>query len=230
MTLRRQFLIPFAALPAVVTIQPAWALNLAALTQSDASEGIKIALEKGAAAAVALLGKQDGFWSNTLVRIGLPPQMEKAAKAASMLGLKKPVEDLRLKINRAAESAVPHAKELLVNAVRSMSVEDGVQLVRGGDNAATAFFERKTRSPLFERFLPIVSNAVEGVKLVDQYNAVAKPLAKTGLMKSDDANLQEFVTHKSLDGLFVIIGQEERKIRANPAQAGSDILRKVFGK
>jgi hypothetical protein len=225
---RRHILARLAALSAAAALRPAWALS--ALTELDASQGVKAALEQGASAAVALLGAQDGFWSNALVRIGLPPQMEKVAKMASMLGLNKQVEDLRLKINRAAEAAVPHAKTLLVDAVRSMSVEDAVQLVRGGDNAATAFFERKTRSPLYERFLPIVSDAVSGEKLVDGYNALAKPLAKAGLLKGDDANLQSFVTDKSLDGLFTIIGQEEKKIRANPAQAGVDILRKVFGK
>jgi hypothetical protein len=201
----------------------------AALNETDAASGIRTALERGAVAAVGLLGKQDGFMGNPLVRIELPGYLKDGAKLLKATGQGKRIDELLLAMNRAAEAAVPQAKSLLVAAVKNMSVEDGVKILRGGDDSATQFFAAKTRTPLGEKFLPIVTQATQKVKLADKYNAVASKAAGLGLLKGEDANIQQYVTAKALDGLYLIIGEEEKKIRKDPVGTGSAILKKVFG-
>jgi hypothetical protein len=201
----------------------------AGLTESDAVSGLRAALERGAVAAVGLLGRTDGFLGNPQVRIPLPPALEEAAKLLKMTGQSKRIDELVTAMNRAAEAAVPEAKGLLVNAVKSMSVEDALQVLRGGDTAVTEFFAGKTREPLGLKFLPIVERATAKVKLADKYNAIAGKGVGLGLVKREDANVQQYVTRKALDGLYFMIGEEEKKIRADPLGTGSAILKKVFG-
>lgn len=205
---------------------PAWALDL---SDTDAASGVRAALERGAIAAVGLLGRADGFLGNPKVRIGLPESLEGAAKLLKTLGQGQRIDELVTAMNRAAEAAVPEAKVLLVNAVKSMSVEDGRKILTGGDNSVTEFFAARTREPLGVKFLPIVTKATEKVALADKYNAVAGKAAGMGLLKKDDANIQQYVTGKALDGLYLMIGEEERKIRQDPVGTGSAILKKVFG-
>lgn len=225
-TTRRELMARAAALgllPLLAT-RPAWALS-----EGDAASGIRTALERGAVAAVSLLGRPDGFLGNPLVRIELPGYLKDGARLLKATGQGKRVDELLTAMNRAAEAAVPEAKSLLVAAVKNMSVEDGVQILRGGDDAATRFFETKTRAPLSGKFLPIVTRATERVALADKYNAVAGKAAGLGLVRGEDANIQQYVTGKALDGLYLIIGEEEKKIRQDPVGTGSAILKKVFG-
>ena len=132
-------------------------------------------------------------------------------------------------MNRAAEAAVPEARTLLVNAVKNMSVEDAKNILGGGDDSATQFFAGKTREPLSQRFLPIVTRATQKVSLADKYNAVAGKASALGLLRKDEANVQQYVTARALDGLYLVIGEEEKKIRHDPIGTGSAILKKVFG-
>jgi hypothetical protein len=208
-----------------------WTLDAraAGLTESDAALGVRAALERGAVAAVGLLGRNGGFLDNPKVRIQLPGYLNEAAKVLKYTGQQRRVDELVTAMNRAAEAAVPQAKALLVNAVKSMSVEDGRQILTGGDNAATQFFADKTRAPLSVKFLPIVTRATEKVSLADKYNKVAGQVASLGLVGKDEANIQSYITGKALDGLYLIIGEEERKIRQDPIGTGSAILKKVFG-
>lgn len=225
-TTRRELMARAAALgllPLLAT-RPAWALS-----EGDAASGIRTALERGAVAAVSLLGRPDGFLGNPLVRIELPGYLKDGARLLKATGQGKRVDELLTAMNRAAEAAVPEAKSLLVAAVKNMSVEDGVQILRGGDDAATRFFETKTRTPLSGKFLPIVTRATERVALADKYNAVAGKAAGLGLVRGEDANIQQYVTGKALDGLYLMIGEEEKKIRQDPVGTGSAILKKVFG-
>ena len=201
----------------------------AGLSETDAVSGLRAALERGAVAAVGLLGRTDGFLGNPQVRIPLPPALEEAAKLLKMTGQSKRIDELVTAMNRAAEAAVPEAKGLLVNAVKTMSVEDALQVLRGGDTAVTQFFAGKTREPLGLKFLPIVERATAKVKLADKYNAVAGKGVGLGLVKREDANVQQYVTRKALDGLYFMIGEEEKKIRSDPVGTGSAILKKVFG-
>ncbi len=209
--------------------QQAWALSLADLTEKDASAGLKTALERGVLAAIGLLGQPGGFLDNPKVRIPLPGYLDDASKLLRQFGQGKRVDELVTSMNRAAEAAVPMGKDLLVGAVKSMSVTDAKNILSGGDNSVTQFFAQKTRVPLGEKFLPVVTQATEKVGLVEKYNQVAGKAASLGLVKKEDANLQQYVTGKSLDGLYTIIGEEERKIRQDPVGTGSAILQKVFG-
>jgi hypothetical protein len=201
----------------------------ASLSESDAASGIRTALERGALSAVALLGKADGFLGNPKVRIPLPGYLEDAGKLLRKVGQGKRVDELVISMNRAAEQAVPEAKTLLVQAAKGVTVDDALRIVRGGDTSVTDYFAGKTRTLLGERFLPIVTRATERVALADKYNAMAERASRFGLVKPEDANLQQHVTGKALDGLYLMIGEEERKIRRNPTATGSAILRRVFG-
>lgn len=215
-----------ACAPALLLMRPAEA---AGLTEGDANAGIRTALERGANAAVALLGRPDGFLGNPLVKIELPGGLRDAAKLLRATGQGARLDELVTAMNRAAEAAVPAAKPLLVKAVRDMSVEDGLGILRGGDESVTQFFAGKTREPLHAQFLPIVTRATERVSLADKYNAVAKKASGFGLVRGDEANIQQYVTGKALDGLYRMIGEEEKKIRRDPVGTGSALLKKVFG-
>jgi hypothetical protein len=209
--------------------QRAQALSLSDLTEGEASGGVKTALERGALAAVGLLGKTDGFLGNPLVRIPLPGVLKDAAKLMKTLGQGKRVDELVTSMNRAAESAVPMAKDVLVSAVKSMSVQDAKNILKGGDTSVTQFFATKTRDPLGGKFLPIVTQATQKVGLAQKYNAFAAKGTAMGLVKKEDANIEQYVTGKTLDGLYLMIGEEEKKIRKDPVGTGSKILEKVFG-
>ena len=229
---RRQFTTTggrsIAALLAMAYAQ-AQALSLSDLTNAEASQGLKAALEKGALAAVAILGKTDGFLGNDKVRIPMPGFLEDASRLLKTLGQGKRVDELLVSMNRAAETAVPMAKDLLVGAVKSMSVSDAKKILSGGDTSVTGFFADKTREPLGVKFLPVVNKATEKVGLAAKYNRVAEKAQGMGLVKQEDANIQQYVTRKSLDGLYFMIGEEEKKIRQDPIGTGSAVLKKVFG-
>jgi hypothetical protein len=199
------------------------------LSETDAASGVRTALERGASSAVALLGRSNGFLGNPKVKIELPGFLKDAAKLLQATGQRKRVDELVTAMNRAAEAAVPEAKALLVGAVKSMSVEDAVKIVQGGENSATQFFSAKTREPLGAKFMPIVERATARVALAKKYDAVAGKAAGLGLLKKEDANLNAYVSGKALDGLYFMIGEEEKKIRRDPVGTGSAILKKVFG-
>ena len=201
----------------------------AGVSDADAASGIRAALERGAGAAVDQLGRTDGFLGNPKVKIPLPGYLKDVSKLARLTGQQKQVDDLVTAMNRAAEAAVPEAKTLLVSAVKSMSVDDARRIVSGGDDSVTKFFASKTRQPLGEKFLPIVTRETEKVGLAAQYNALAGKAAAMGLMKGEDASIERYVTGKALDGLYFMIAEEEKKIRRDPIGTGSALLAKVFG-
>jgi hypothetical protein len=211
------------------TWDKARALTLDDLSNADASKGLKAALEKGALSAVGLLGATDGFLGNDKVRIPLPGYLNDAAQLLRTFGQGAKVDELLTAMNRAAEAAVPQSKELLLKAVQTMSVTDAKGILSGGNTAVTDFFASKTRPALAVKFLPIVTQAISKVGLADKYNEVAGKASELGLVKKEDANIQQYVTGKTLDGLFLMISEEEKKIRQNPVGYGSAILSKVFG-
>ena len=207
----------------------AFGLDLSQLTNQDAARGIKGALTSGAAAAISKLGAPGGFLNDPKVRIPLPPALEDIAKGMRFLGRGKDADDLVAAMNQAAEAAVPQAKGLIVSAVKSMSIEDAKRILTGGDESATQFFRDKTAAPLALQFMPIVKRATDRVGLAQKYNQFAAQGAKLGLVKGDAATIEQYVTRKALDGLFLKIGEEERAIRKDPVAAGSAIVSKVFG-
>ncbi|MFN0185577.1 MAG: DUF4197 domain-containing protein [Aquabacterium sp.] len=223
---RRHFLqaLPWAALLGL----GGWSPPGHALSQADAAQGIRAALERGAGAAVDLLGRSDGFLGDSRVRIPLPGHLASASKLLKAIGQGPKVEELLTAMNRAAEAAVPQARQILVQAARAVTAQDALAIVRGGDTSVTQYFADKTRVPLGTQFLPIVTRATEKVKLAERYNAVAAKADGLGLVKPEDANVQRYVTRKALDGLYFMIGEEEKKIRADPVGTGSRILQSVF--
>jgi hypothetical protein len=223
--------VPLMALAGLSTL--AWhhahALTLDDLSNADATKGLKTALEKGALSAVGLLGAKDGFLGNDKVRIPLPGYLNDAAQLLRTFGQGAKVDELLTAMNRAAEAAVPQSKALLLNAVQTMSVTDAKAILSGGNTAVTDFFAGKTRPALAAKFLPVVTQATSKVGLADKYNEVAGKASELGLVKKEDANIQQYVTAKTLDGLFFMISEEEKKIRENPVAYGSALLSKVFG-
>jgi hypothetical protein len=217
------------ALPAALVVTSAFALTLDDISNRDAVNGLKQALTNGAQAAVAKLGKQDGFMSDPRIRIPLPPAMKRAEAMMHSIGAGKQADDLVLRMNRAAEAAVPQAKPLLIDAAKKMTVQDAKGILSGGPDSATQYFKRATTEPLVQKFKPIVRKSMAKVKLAEAYDEIAASGAKFGLVKEEDANLEDYVTRKALDGLFVGIADEEKKIRDNPKAAASSIVKKVFG-
>src|SRR5450631_1889796 len=178
------------------------ALELNALSNADASAGLKKALDQGINLAVGKLGVTDGFLKNPKVKIDLPPKLAKAESMMRMLGVGNQLDDLVTSMNRAAEAAVPESKALLKQALQKMSLEDAKRILTGGDDAATQYFKRVTYTELKAKFAPIIGHATEKVKLGETYDVVAKKAVALGLLKPEDATLQSYVTDKTLDGLY----------------------------
>ena len=199
----------------------ATATGVDALSSTDINAGLKEALTRGAEGAVAQLGQKDGFFGNAA--------LQKAEKGMRMFGMGKQADDLVLSMNRAAEAAVPEAKTLLVGAVKEMSLEDAKGILTGGKTSATDFFRKKTEATLTERFSPIVKASTDKVGLAQQYNQYAGLASQFNLVDKNQANVEQYVTQQTLDRLYTVIGEKEAAIRANPVQAGSDLLKKVFG-
>jgi hypothetical protein len=203
--------------------------SLDRLSDGDVVKGLKEALNQGAVSAVAKLGSQDDFLGNEKVKIPLPPALQKAEGVMRTLGQGKVVDELIVTMNRAAEAAVPQAKTLLIDAIKKMSVQDAKNILTGGDDAATQYFRKATEPQLHDRFLPIVGKSVGKLRVAEKYNSVAGRAAQFGLIDEKQANMQEYVTQKALDGLFLMVAEEERAIRANPVQRTGYWVKKVFG-
>ena len=207
----------------------AGASGLDSLSTGDTVSGLKEALTRGAEIAIGQLGKTDGFLGDKRVRIPLPESARNVEKAMRTLGMKKQADELIETMNRAAELAVAEAKPILVDAVKKMGFSDARAILSGGDDAATQYFRRTTSGALSERFLPIVKKATAKVGLAAQYNQFAGQAAKLGLLDEKDADLDTYVTHKAMDGLFLMIAEQEKAIRKDPVGTGSAMLKKVFG-
>lgn len=216
-----------AALALAATAHAAEPLD--ALTQKEASGGLKAALEAGSVAAVSKLGVEGGFLNNEAVRIKLPRVLERARPLLAMAGRAEQLDELETAMNRAAEQAVPLAKPLLVNAVKSMTVSDAKQILTGGETSVTDFFKEKTAAPLAARFKPIVKGVTDKSKLSGKFNKAMAQATQFGLASEEQATVEGYVTQRALDGLYLMIAEEEKKIRENPVSYGSKAIAKVFG-
>ncbi len=230
---RRQFLLSSAcqalAGSMALSLLVSSSARAATFSQADASSALRAALERGADIAVKQLGQANGFMSNDKVRIPLPEVLEKAAPLLRAVGRGNQMDDLVSAMNHAAENAVSLSLPLLRNAIKSMSVQDARQILSGGEHAVTDFFAAKTREPLAVQFTPLVNKAVEKLSLAKRYNDLAGKAAGMGLIKGNQAaTVQQHVTTKALDGLYFVIGEEERRIRNDPVGTGSALLKKVF--
>jgi hypothetical protein len=207
----------------------AHALSLDDISGKDANGGLKEALTQGAGKAVDLLGKKDGFLGNPKVKIPLPESVQKVEGVMRGLGMGKKADELITAMNRAAEAAVPEAKALLVNSIKQMSVEDAKRILTGGDDAATQYFRRTTSGPLTEKFKPMVKAAMAKVQVAKKYDQLAGKAAGYGLVREEDAQLENYVTKKTLDGLYLMMAEEEKAIRKDPLGAAGSLAQKVFG-
>jgi hypothetical protein len=205
------------------------ALDLGSLSNADTGSGLKDALTQGTANAVSRLGAENGFLGNDKVRIPLPDALKRVEGAMRLLGMQKRAEELVTAMNRAAEQAVPQAKPLLLNAVKNISWQDAKRILAGNDTAATEYFRKTTSDQLTEKFLPIVSKATANVGLAEKYNEIAGKGAKLGLVDAKQARIENYVTQKTLDGLFLMMAEQEKAIRADPIGAATAMARRVFG-
>ena len=213
---------------AVITWGTPAIAQLAGITSADATLGLKTALEKGSLAAVSQLGRVDGFLGNPSVKIPLPESLARYESVMRRFGMGHYADELITAMNRAAEAAVPQASALFVDSLKKMTVQDAKGIVTGGDTAGTEYFRRTTRDELHKRFLPIVEKATAKVEVARKYDQYAGKAQSLGLVKGD-ADLDEYVTAKALDGLYFMVGEQEKQIRKDPVGTGSSIIRKVFG-
>ncbi|WP_374443144.1 DUF4197 domain-containing protein [Pseudomonas panipatensis] len=204
------------------------AQNLSSLSQDEASDGLKDALEQSVQLAVKQLGKPGGFANDPLVRIELPGRLEQAARLMKQVGLGAQADELEKRMNLAAEAAVPQARTLLAEAVRNMTLADAKGILSGGEDSATQYLKRSSGEQLRQRFLPIVAQATEQFDLTQQYNALASQAATFGMLDNKHGSIEEYVTEQTLNGLFKVIGQQEKGIRGNPAAAATGLAQRVL--
>jgi uncharacterized protein DUF4197 len=200
------------------------------LTDDKIIAGLKEALRVGTGNAVALTGRPDGFLKNAAIKILLPEKLRSAGKTLRMVGMGSQVDALEVGMNRAAEQASPKAKQIFLNALTRMTFSDARQIFSGGDTAATDYFKRTSSDELTTAFAPIVHQAMQNVGVVRQYNQLMKNPMLSTLAGDKSFSLDDYVVGKTMDGLFYMVGEEERKIRKDPAAQVTPILREVFGK
>ncbi|MFZ1657905.1 MAG: DUF4197 domain-containing protein [Flavobacteriales bacterium] len=202
------------------------------LSNADVVAGLKQALEKGAEHSVDVASVADGFWKNPRLRIPFPPEAEKMKNTLNDIGMSSQVDKFELTMNRAAEAAAKEAVPVFVNAIKGMTVADGFAILRGGDNAATNFLKEKTTPELIAKFQPIVVKATQEVALTSYWTPLAGAYNKTTLFTGGQAinpDLDAYVTQKAIDGLFLLVADEELKIRQDPLARTTDLLQRVFG-
>jgi hypothetical protein len=203
--------------------------NTSNLSNDKIIAGLKQALQVSTGKAVALTGKPDGFLKNEAIKILLPPKLQTVGKGMRMLGMGAEVDELEVGMNRAAEQATPFAKQIFLNAVKKMTFDDARRILTGGDTAATEYFRRTSSGELTAAFSPIVHRSMEHVGVVKQYNHVLQS-APVGAALAGQFDINKYVVEKTLDGLFLMLGEEEKKIRKNPAAQTTALLREVFGR
>lgn len=215
---------------ALLFISPAaFAADSGAPSDAEVSEGVKQALAQSASVAVDRLGVNNGFLDNPKVRIPLPGTLQKVEGVMRTLGVSKHADNLIATMNHAAEMAAAEGRPLLLEAIEKMSVEDARKIVSGGDDAATQYFRNATSDALTQKFLPIVKNTTDQAGLLKKYNEFANKGVKYGLVAGKDANIENYVTQKTLDGLYLVMAEEERAIRSNPGAQTNKLLQSVFG-
>ena len=202
------------------------------LSSSEIIKGLKEALAVGAANSTILTSKKDGFNKNAIIRIPFPPEAKKVRKAVLKLGLKGIVKDFERSLNRAAEEASKRALPIFKSAITGMTIRDGINILKGANNAATVYLRSKTEAALIAEFTPVVKRAVASVEVTKYWKPVADAYNTTTIFTGEKAvnpDLDKYITQKALDGLFHLIAEEELKIRKDPIARVTAILKRVFG-
>jgi len=201
------------------------------LDPATAAAGLKQALEKGTQQAVTLLGRENGYFANSRVKIPMPENLVRVEKVLRKLGQGKAADEFVLSLNRAAEAAAPQAKAIFLQVIRQMSVQDAVGIVRGPDDAATRYFRQHSETALTEKFRPVVAAATSKVGVTQRYKQLLKEAGPaTALIDLRSLDIDDYVTARALDGLFLMVADEEKRIRQDPVARTTELLRKVFGK
>jgi uncharacterized protein DUF4197 len=199
------------------------------LTDSKISAGLKQALQIGADNSVKLVGRKDGYFGNAAIRILMPRNLQSLEKSLRVVGYGPKIDDFNLSMNRAAEAAAPAARQIFVDAITAMSFDDARNILSGDDTAATDFFREKTTPQLTAAFRPVVDRTMAQNGVTKQYNALVKQYKSIPFTKNQDLDITNYVVGKALDGLFYEVGEEERKIRQDPAKQTTALLKEVFG-
>jgi hypothetical protein len=202
----------------------------AAPDNSTIAKGLKEALSVGAQNAVNSVGKADGYFGNQIIKILLPDKIRNVADLLGTIGFRKEVDDFILSMNRAAEKAAPKAAGFFADALKEMTFDDAVGIWKGGNTSATEYFRRKTHEPIYNSFKPVVASSMNEVGVTRSYNNLLEKYESFTFGQSESLDLDNYVTNKALDGLFYMLGEEEKKIRTDPAARVTELLKKVFGK
>ncbi len=197
---------------------------------STVVSGLKEALSIGTENAVKNVSRVDGYFGNEAIKILMPEKIQKVAQVMRKVGYQKEVDDFVLSMNRAAEKAAPMAVSFFVDAIKQMTFDDARKILNGGDTAATEFFKAKTSEKLYTAFKPTVSSTMNEVGVTRSYKTMMGKYESVPFVDKQSLDLDHYVTNKALDGLFVMVGEEEKKIRKDPAARVTDLLKTVFGK
>lgn len=197
---------------------------------STIAAGLKEALSTGTENAVNTVSQADGYFGNHMIKILMPEKIRMVADVLSKLGYQKEVDDFVLSMNRAAEKAAPKAAAFFGDAIREMTFDDARKILNGGDTSATEFFKTKTHDKLYDAFKPIISSSMDDVGAARSYKDMMSKYETVPFVNKTSMDLDHYVTNKSLDGLFYMVGQEEKKIRTDPVARVTDLLKTVFGK
>jgi hypothetical protein len=199
------------------------------LTNEEVVKGLKEALTVGTNNSSGIAGKLDGFYKNPRLFIPWPPEAAEMKARLMKLGFSKKIEEFEMSLNRAAEEAAAKAAPVFGSAITNMSVQDGFAILKGADTAATNYLRKTTYSPLKDQFMPVVKEAIEKVKVTSYWEPLVTAYNKLPGVKKQNPDLNEYVTNKAINGLMILIADEEIKIRKDPAARVSDLLKKVFG-
>jgi len=192
--------------------------------------GLKEALSIGTENAIKDVSQVDGYFSNEIIKILMPEKIQNVANVLSKVGFQKPVDDFILSMNRAAEQAAPKAAGFFVDAIKEMSFEDAGEILKGGDTAATDYFREKTSNKIYDAFKPVISSSMDEVGVTHNYKEMMSEYESVPFVEKETLDLDHYVTNKALEGLFYMVGEEERKIRTDPAARVTELLKSVFGK
>lgn len=204
-------------------------LNSGSLSTEEVAQGLKQALENGSIKGTETASKVDGYFRNPKIRIPLPPEMQRVESTLRQVGLGSEVDKFALNLNRAAEKAAIEAKPIFISAIRSLTIQDAWNILKGEQDAATQFLRRTTYNNLKSKFQPIVESALNSVNVTKYYDDIARSYNRIpGVTKIND-DLNDFATTRAIDGLFLLIAEEEANIRENPAARTTELLRRVFG-
>jgi hypothetical protein len=199
------------------------------LSKNDIVNGLKEALRVGIANGAAKASITDGFFKNELIKIMVPPEARKVENTLRQMGLGKEVDRFVLSLNRAAEDAAKKSKPIFFSAITSMTITDALSILKGQDDAATVYLKKTTGTQLYKTFYPVVDSTLKLNNATKYYSDLVKTYNKIPLVQKVNPDLKQYATQKAIDGLFVLVAQEEKKIREDPAARVTDILKKVFG-